>query len=68
MCIKDYGRNPEEIESLEVEKLTTAQVSELYRIEGFMAPYVTVTRKSDNVRGIMEFSHDPRLYFNFTPS
>jgi hypothetical protein len=32
---------------------------------GFAAPLVVVRRKSDGVRGSLEFQHDPRLYFNF---
>ena len=32
---------------------------------GFVAPLIVVRRKSDGVRGSLEFQHDPRLYFNF---
>ncbi len=32
---------------------------------GFMAPFVIVRRKSDGVRGSLEFRHSPRFYFNF---
>ena len=32
---------------------------------GFMAPYIVVSRKSDGVRGSLEFRHSPRYYFNF---
>ena len=63
--VTDYGRSPKEIEKLDVEKLTTAQMSEKYSVESFLAPLVIVTRKSDGVRGSMEFSHNPRFYFNF---
>jgi hypothetical protein len=39
----------------------------LFRSEvlGFMAPFVVVRRKSDNVKGSMEFCHSPRFYYNF---
>jgi hypothetical protein len=32
---------------------------------GFLAPYVVVKRKSDGVKGSLEFQHHPRLYFDF---
>ena len=34
---------------------------------GFMAPFIVVRRKSDGVKGSLEFSHSPRFYFNFQP-
>jgi hypothetical protein len=34
---------------------------------GFMAPFIVVSRKSDGVRGSLEFRHSPRYYFNFEP-
>jgi hypothetical protein len=34
----------------------------------FMAPYVLVVRKSDGVRGTLEFTHRPRVYFKFQPA
>jgi hypothetical protein len=34
---------------------------------GFMAAFVVVTRKADGVKGSMEFTHNPRFYFNFVP-
>ena len=43
----------------------TNELTSEYRVEGFMAPYVVVTRKEDNVRGSLEFQHRPRYYFNF---
>jgi hypothetical protein len=36
-----------------------------FDVLGFMAPYVVVRRKSDGVKGSLEFQHHPRLYFNF---
>ena len=43
----------------------TNELTTEYSVEGFMAPYVVVTRKEDNVRGSLEFQHRPRYYFNF---
>ena len=36
-----------------------------FEVIGFMAPFVVVKRKSDGAKGSMEFTHDPRWYFNF---
>ena len=49
------------------EGLDTAQLSEQYEVIGFMAPFVVVKRKSDGVKGSMEFRHSPRVYYNFVP-
>lgn len=47
------------------EVLTTTEATEKYSFIGFMAPFVEVKRKSDGVRGTLEFTHMPRFYFNF---
>lgn len=47
------------------ERMDTAQMSALYSVQGFCAPFVVVTRKSDGVKGTLEFTHNPRFYFNF---
>ena len=46
----------------------TTEMQKLYTVEGFGAPFVVVTRKSDGVKGSLQFTHMPRLYFNFQPS
>lgn len=43
----------------------TDQVRELFVVHGFMAPYVTVTRKSDGANGTLLFQHSPQFYFDF---
>lgn len=45
----------------------TEEVKNDFIITGFLAPFVTVIRKSDNQRGILKFQHSPRFYFDFTP-
>jgi len=45
----------------------TAELSQDFVVSGFMAPYVVVKRKSDGVVGSLEFQHQPRFYFNFSP-
>jgi hypothetical protein len=34
---------------------------------GFMAPFIVVRRRSDGVKGSLEFTHSPRVYFNWRP-
>ena len=48
-----------------LELLTTDQMREQYEVLGFLAPFVTVRRKSDGQRGSLQFSHAPRFYFGF---
>ena len=43
----------------------TAELQRDYKVESFLAPTVTVIRKSDNQKGTLEFTHAPRFYFNF---
>ena len=49
------------------ERWDTDQVRELFEVHSFLAPFVLVTRKQDGVRGTLEFTHNPRWYFNFRP-
>ena len=46
---------------------TTEELGRDFTVHAFLAPFVTVTRKADGVRGTLEFTHSPRFYFNFTP-
>ena len=32
---------------------------------GYLAPYVVVRRKTDGLRGSLEFQHHPRFHFNW---
>jgi hypothetical protein len=47
---------------------TTETVSQEFEIIGFMAPFVVARRRSDGVKGSLEFTHSPRVYFNFQSS
>jgi hypothetical protein len=49
------------------ERWDTDQVRELFEVHSFLAPFVLVTRKQDGVKGTLEFTHNPRWYFNFRP-
>ena len=53
---------------MRTEWTTRDQLLEDFEVIGFAA-YSTciVTRKSDNVRGTLDFTHIPRVYSNFQP-
>ena len=44
---------------------TTDELRRDFDVTGFMAPFVVVRRKSDGAVGSLEFTHSPRVYFNF---
>jgi hypothetical protein len=43
----------------------TQQLADDFEVVGFLAPFVVVRRKADDVKGSLEFTHNPRHYFNF---
>jgi hypothetical protein len=45
----------------------TDQMREEFVAIGFMAPLIVVRRRSDGVKGSLEFQHSPRFYFNWQP-
>ena len=45
----------------------TAQLGKDFVVQGFQAPFVVVTRKSDHQEGSLIFQHSPRFYFGFEP-
>lgn len=49
-------------------KWTTDELREEFEVIGFLAPFVVVRRKNDGVKGTLEFTHNPRVYFNFEPT
>jgi hypothetical protein len=59
----DIERNRLEIRYGQV--WNTAQLASEFEVLGFKAPYVVVRRRSDGLKGSLEFQHHPRLYFNF---
>lgn len=49
------------------QRWTTEELQRDFIVHGFLAPFIAVTRKSDGKKGSLEFSHSPRIYFNFVP-
>lgn len=47
---------------------STEQLQQDFSVIGFAAPFVIVRRKSDGQKGTLEFTHSPRVYFNFEPA
>jgi hypothetical protein len=43
----------------------TDELKEEFTIDSFLAPFVIVKRKIDDVKGTMRFKHSPRFYFDF---
>ena len=47
------------------QRWNTEELGRDFQVIGFAAPFVVVVRKSDGVKGSLEFTHSPRFYFNF---
>lgn len=45
----------------------TDELKQQYNVTGFLAPFISCTRRSDGVKGTMNFIHSPRIYFDFKP-
>lgn len=45
----------------------TEELGQEFEVIGFMAPFVVVRRKNDGRKGSLEFQHNPRFYFRFSP-
>lgn len=43
----------------------TATMQKDYEVILFNAPFVLVIRRADGTMGTLEFTHSPRVYFNF---
>lgn len=63
MPIKDYstGRQP----TAEEPAWDTQALKDEFEVLGFQAPFVRVRRRSDGAEGTLEFTHSPRVYFDF---
>ena len=62
--------NADPLERFELEKkygivYNTQELQLLFEVKGFLAPFISVKRKSDGVMGVLMFQHSPRYYFNF---
>lgn len=66
--VDEINAEPGSREALEVQYgqvWDTDQLCEDFEAIGFMAPFIVVRRRTDGVKGSLEFQHSPRFYFNF---
>ena len=66
--VKGINAEPGSREDLEFQHgqvWDTKELSEDFKVIGFLAPMVVVERKSDNKMGSMEFQHSPRFYYGW---
>ena len=67
--VAEINSNPSEQELLEQKEGQVWNTDELttdFTVHGFMAPFISVTRKSDGVKGSLMFQHNPRYYYGFS--
>jgi hypothetical protein len=41
------------------------ELTGVFEINSFLAPFCSAVRKADGVKGILMFQHSPRFYFDF---
>jgi hypothetical protein len=63
--IHDYSTG--EMPSPDEEQWDTTALMRDFEVNGFMAPFVMVTRRSDGAKGTLQFNHNPRVYFSWEP-
>lgn len=66
--VQEINSNASEREKLEAQHgqvWSTEELSKEFSVQGFLAPFVVVKRKSDSKVGTLTFQHSPRFYFNF---
>lgn len=59
------GQPARELAADQGQKWTTDEMQRDFEVIGFAAPFVVVRRRSDGVKGSLEFTHSPRTYFGF---
>ena len=66
--VAQINRDPgsrEDMESKHGQVWNTKELQQDFDVLSFLAPYVTVRRKTDNQMGSLAFQHNPRFYYNF---
>jgi hypothetical protein len=61
----ETGQPAADLEATEGPTWDTAAMQRDFEAIGFAAPFIVVRRRSDGIKGSLEFTHSPRLYFNF---
>jgi hypothetical protein len=68
--LTEINAQPGSREALEVQHgqvWSTEELSQDFEVTGFLTPIVVVRRKCDGKKGSLEFQHNPRFYFGFSP-
>jgi hypothetical protein len=68
--VAEINARPGSREALEAQHgqvWNTDELSRDFEVVGFMAPFVVVRSKCDGKKGSLEFQHQPRFYFGFSP-
>lgn len=66
--INDNALSIKEANTLYDKIWSTEELKNEFEVEGFLAPFVAVTKKATGEKGALMFQHSPRFYFNWTPS
>jgi hypothetical protein len=61
----DRDAERKRLEALHGQVWNTDELRCDFDVIGFAAPLVVVRRKSDGMKGSLEFQHSPRFYFNW---
>jgi hypothetical protein len=64
----DPDSERERLQEIHGEVWSTEEVSQVFEIEGFMAPFVVATHRELGIKGTLMFQHSPRFYFSWTPN
>lgn len=68
--VKEINHEPgsrEDLEQKHGQVWDTQEMQEEFEPLGFMAPQIIVRRRSDGTKGSLNFQHNPRFYFNWSP-
>lgn len=65
MITNDVPTDRQRLETEHGQVWDTAELQQDFNVTGFAAPFVVVTRKSDNVVGSLRFQARPRFYHSF---
>jgi len=65
--LTDKAQVRADLESRHTDVMTTDEMTSSFEVRSFCMGLVFVTRKSDGVRGTLDFTHMPRFYFGFMP-
>src|SRR5436189_185647 len=65
--LKDINADQRPREEFDGQTWDTEELKRDFEGFSFLAPFVSVRRKSDGKKGVLLFRHDPRVYFGWVP-